>query len=131
MPSQLSSLSQSRHATETRSGTPNGPPPHERPKPLHERIDDLIVATHRTKDLSLEDSQAGLILQSLSYGSYYYCTLLILVQLDVLYRLPTGVTEVRFYSPEGFLHLIILYSRVALQAVIVNEESINQSINQS
>ena len=61
MPSQLSSLSQSRHATETRSGTPNGPPPHERPKPLHERIDDLIVATHRTKDLSLEDSQAGLI----------------------------------------------------------------------
>ena len=37
------------------------PPPNERPKPLHERIDDLIVATHRTKDLSLEDSQAGLL----------------------------------------------------------------------
>ena len=37
----------------------------------------------------------------------------------------------RFYSPEGFLHLNILYSSVALQAEIVNEESINQSINQS
>jgi len=60
MPLQLS-LSQSRHATGTRTGTPTRPPPHERPKPLHERIDDLIVATHRTKDLSLEDSQAGLI----------------------------------------------------------------------
>jgi len=35
---------------------------------------------------------------------------------------------VRFYSPEGFLHLNILYSSVALQAEIVNEESINQSI---
>jgi hypothetical protein len=61
MSSQLPSLSQSRHATETRTGTPTRPPPHERPKPLHERIDDLIVATHRTKDLSLEDSQAGLL----------------------------------------------------------------------
>ena len=61
MSPQLSSLSQSHHATETRIGTPIGPSPHERPKPLHERIDDLIVATHCTKDLSLEDSQAGLI----------------------------------------------------------------------
>jgi len=55
------SLSQSHHATRTRTGTPTRPPPYKRPKPLHERIDDLIVATHRTKDLSLEDSQAGLI----------------------------------------------------------------------
>ena len=61
MSSQLLSLSQSRHATETCTGTPTRPPPHERPKPLHERIDDLIVATHRTKDLSLEDSHAGLL----------------------------------------------------------------------
>jgi hypothetical protein len=35
--------------------------PHERPKPLHERIDDLIVAIHCTKDLLLKDSQAGLL----------------------------------------------------------------------
>ena len=33
----------------------------------------------------------------------------------------------RFYSLEGFFHLNILYSSVALQAEIVNEESINQS----
>jgi len=48
--------------------------------------------------------------------------------LDVLHRLPIGVIEVRFYSPEGFLHLNILYSSVALQAEIVNKESINQLI---
>jgi hypothetical protein len=61
MTSQPVLLSQPHHAAETRSGTPIGPPPHERPRPLHERIDDLIVATHRTKDLSLKDSQAGLL----------------------------------------------------------------------
>jgi len=55
------SLSQSHYATRTRTGTPTRPPPHERPKPFYERIDDLIVATHRTKDLSLEDFQVGLI----------------------------------------------------------------------
>ena len=37
------------------------PPPCKRPKPLYERINDLIVATHCTKDLSLKDSQAGLL----------------------------------------------------------------------
>jgi hypothetical protein len=52
--------------------------------------------------------------QGLSYGSYYYRTLLILVQLDILYRLLIGVTEVRFYSLESFLHLNTLYSNVAL-----------------
>ena len=54
--------------------------------------------------------------------------LLILVQLDVLHRLLIGVIEVRFYSLKGFLYLNILYSSVALQAEIVNEESINQLI---
>ena len=57
----LLQLSQSRHATKTRSSTPNGPAPHERPKPLQERIDDFIVATHCTKDLSIEDSYTGLL----------------------------------------------------------------------
>jgi len=51
--------------------------------------------------------------------------LLILVQLDVLYRLLIGVIEVQFYSLKGFFYLNILYSNVALQAKIVNEELIN------
>jgi len=55
--------------------------------------------------------------------------LLILIQLDVYYRLLIGVIEVRFYSLKGFFYLNILYSNMALQAEIVNEESINQSIS--
>jgi len=54
-------LSQSHYATRTRTRTPTSPPPYKRLKPFHKRINDLIVATHCTKDLSLEDSQAGLI----------------------------------------------------------------------
>jgi len=54
--------------------------------------------------------------------------LLILVQLDVLYRLLIRVIEVQFYSLKGFLYLNILYFNIALQAEIVNEESINQLI---
>lgn len=48
MPSQSMLLSQPRHAAETHQAPTNG-------------IDDLIVATCRTKDLSLGDSQAGLL----------------------------------------------------------------------
>jgi len=51
--------------------------------------------------------------------------LLILIQLDVYYRLLIGVIEVRFYSLKGFFYLNILYSNMALQAEIVNEELIN------
>jgi len=51
--------------------------------------------------------------------------LLILVQLDVPYRLPIRVIEVRFYSLKGFFYLNILYSNMALQAKIVNKKLIN------
>jgi hypothetical protein len=54
-------LLQLRYATETRSNTPNGPAPHKRLKPLYKRIDDFIVATYCTKDLSTKDSYTGLL----------------------------------------------------------------------
>ena len=53
-------------------------------------------------------------LQGLLYSSYYYYTLLTIVQLDVLYRLLFRVIEVWFYSLEGFFYLNILYSSIAL-----------------
>ena len=54
------SQSQSRHAAETRTNVLNRPALHECPKYLHERIDDFIVTAHRAKDISAEDTQAGL-----------------------------------------------------------------------
>jgi len=52
--------------------------------------------------------------------------LLILVQLDVFYKLLIRVIEVQFYSLKGFFYLNILYFNIALQAKIVNKELINQ-----
>jgi hypothetical protein len=55
------SPSQSRQAAETHQKTPNGPSPHERPKDLHEHIDEFIVEVHRTKDPPAENPRADLL----------------------------------------------------------------------
>ena len=57
----LLQLLQLRYATKTHLNTQNGPSPYKRPKHLYKRIDNFIVATYCTKDLSIEDTCASLL----------------------------------------------------------------------
>ena len=76
------SLLQLRHTAETCTGTLTRPPPYKRPKPLHKRIDNLIVAIHCTKDLLLKDSQAGLLKALALLKEAYVIIALHTVQID-------------------------------------------------